>query len=72
MLFFLGVEAWCFSFGGFGSLVLHLQSQVLLFHCRRLAGLLGQLVATLFGFGGAACSYFGDFDSFIVDLDGYS
>ena len=32
----LGVEAWCFSFGGFGSLVLHLQSQVLLFHCRRL------------------------------------
>ena len=31
MLFFLGVEAWCFSFGGFGSLVLHLQSQVLLF-----------------------------------------
>ena len=37
-----------------------------------LAGLLGQLVATLFGFGGAACSYFGDFDPFIVDLDGYS
>ena len=72
-LFFLGVEAWCFSFGGFGSLVLHLQSQVLLFHCRRLAGLLGQLVATpFFGFGGAACSYFGDFDPFIVDLDGYS
>ena len=68
----LGVEAWCFSFGGFGSLVLHLQSQVLLFHCRRLAGLLGQLVATLFGFGGAACSYFGDFDPFIVDLDDYS
>ena len=37
-----------------------------------LAGLLGQLVATLFGFGGAACSYFDDFDPFIVDLDGYS
>eukprot|EP00439_Symbiodinium_sp_Y106_P007809 s12918_g1.t1 len=52
-LFFLGVEAWCFSFGGFGSLVLHLQSQVLLFHCRRLAGLLGQLVATPFWFWGS-------------------
>ena len=25
-----------------------------------------------FGFGGAACSYFDDFDPFIVDLDGYS
>ena len=37
-----------------------------------LAGLLGQLVATPFGFGGAACSYFDDFDPFIVDLDGYS
>ena len=48
------------------------QSQVLLFHCRRLAGLLGQLVATLSGFGGAACSYFDDFDPFIDDLDGYS
>ena len=52
-LFFLGVEAWCFSFGGFGSLVLHLQSPALLFHCRRLAGLLGQLVATLFWFWGS-------------------
>ena len=66
----LGVEAWCFSFGGFGSLVLHLQSQVLLFHCRRLGW--ATWTATPFGFGGAACSYFGDFDSFIVDLDGYS
>ena len=72
MLFYLGVEAWCFSFGGLGAWCSTCSLRCCFSYVGDLAGLLGQLVATLFGFGGAACSYFDDFDPFIVDIDGYS
>ena len=71
MLFYLGVEAWRFSFGGLGAWCSTCSLRYCFSTVGDLAGLLGQLVATLFGFGGAACSYFDDFDPFIVDIDGY-